>query len=175
MAKRNKRRRDMVPDPTRDVTGAAAVAGELAAPAAVLTFQGEAFELAPRLGMMPLLKFAHLAKQDIDSNELDGLVAMYDLLRNVIADDDWQRFEEHATLVRADGDDLMEVVSQAIEAITARPTARPSDSSGGPATTRPSSADDSSSRVVRRLELEGRPSIALMVRQRQEVVSRASA
>lgn len=147
----------------------------VAAPAAVLTFEGRTFRLAGKVGLMPLMKFAHLAKQDVDANEMEGLVAIYDLLRSVIADEDWAGFEEHASLMRADGDDLMDVVTQAIEAISARPTDRPSDSSAGPSTTSPSSAESSSSQVIRRLEEQGRPSIALMVQQAEEFGSRASA
>ncbi|NUQ32421.1 MAG: hypothetical protein HOP99_06335 [Dermatophilaceae bacterium] len=140
-----------------------------------LTFEGQSFALASKVGLMPLMKFAHIARQGVDANDMEGLVAIYDMLRNVIADEDWERFESHATTVRADGDDLMGLVQQAIQAISERPTERPSDSSDGPQTTSVSSAGDSSSRVIRRLEEQGRPSLALMVQQAQEQGSRASA
>lgn len=140
-----------------------------------LTFEGQSFTLASKVGLMPLMKFAHIARQGVDANDMEGLVAIYDMLRNVIADEDWERFESHATTVRADGDDLMGLVQQAIQAISERPTERPSDSSDGPQTTSDSSAGDSSSRVIRRLEEQGRPSLALMVQQAQEQGSRASA
>lgn len=140
-----------------------------------LTFEGQSFALASKVGLMPLMKFAHIARQGVDANDMEGLVAIYDMLRNVIADEDWERFESHATTVRADGDDLMGLVQQAIQAISERPTERPSDSSDGPQTTSDSSAGDSSSRVIRRLEEQGRPSLALMVQQAQEQGSRASA
>lgn len=123
---------------------------------------------------MPLMRFAHLAQKGIDSNDMDGLVAIYDLLRAVIADEDWRRFEEHASVTRADGDDLLAVVKQAMALISERPTVRPSDSSDGPPATNVSSAGDSSSRVIHRLEQEGRPSLALMVQQREQA-SRVSA
>ena len=132
---------------------------------AVLTFEGKPFKVAPKVGLMPLMKFAKLAKQGVDASDMDGLAAIYDLLRSVIADEDWDRFEDHAALVRADGDDLMAVVSQAVEVISQRPTARPSDSSDGPSNASDSSAGDSSSRVIHRLEEQGRPSLALMVKQ----------
>lgn len=152
-----------------------ALAGSVVAPAAVITFAGKPFRVAEKVGLMPLLKFAHLAKLGVDGDDMEGLVAIYDLLVNVIDPVDWDAFEQHSIEVRASGDDLMEVVTQAIQAITARPTVRPSDSSDGPARTKDSSPDDSSSRVIRRLEKEGRPSIALMVRQAQEHGSRVSA
>jgi hypothetical protein len=140
-----------------------------------LQFEGQSFALATKVGLMPLMRFAHLAQKGIDAADMDGLVAIYDLLRNVIADEDWGRFEEHASVTRADGDDLLEVVKQAMAAISERPTDRPSDSSDGPQATSDSSADVSSSPVIHRLEQEGRPSIALMVQQAQEQGSRASA
>jgi hypothetical protein len=140
---------------------------------AELEFEGASFAVASKVGLMPLLRFAHLSKQGVDANDMDGMSAIYDLLRSVIADEDWGRFENHASVVRADGDDLMGVVSQAIELISERPTVRPSESSDGSAITSVSSVVDSSSRVIRRLEQEGRPSIALAVQQAQD--SRVSA
>lgn len=154
--------------------GKRAIEGGVAAPAAVLTFEGKTFRLADKVGAMPMMKFAHLAKQGTDANELEGLVAIYDLLRSVIADEEWAAFEEHASFKRANGDDLMDVVQQAIAAIAARPTVRPSDSSVGPTTTSTSSAGDSSSRVVHRLEESGRPDLALLVQDSQEFGSRAT-
>lgn len=142
---------------------------------ASLTFEGRSFRVADKVGLMPLMKFAHLAKQGVDANNQDGLVALFDLLRSVIADEAWSAFEEHASLVRATGDELLEVVKDAIAVIAQRPTVRPSDSSDGPPTTKDTSAVGSSSRVIHRLESEGRPSLALMVQQAQEHGSRASA
>lgn len=167
MAKRSKGKR------SRELQKA--LQGSLVAPAPVLTFAGKPFKVADKLGLMPLLRFAHLAKQGVDSDDMEGLVAIYDLLVNVIAPEDWEAFEQHAVDVRAEGEALMAVVTQAIGLIAQRPTERPSDSSDGSPTTRGSSTDDSSSRVIRRLEKEGRPSIALMVRQAQEHASRVSA
>lgn len=152
-----------------------ALSGDVVESKPVLAFQGESFEVAAKLGLMPLLAFAHVAKQGVDANDMKGLVAIYDLLRNVLADDEWDRFTELATATRADGDELMEVVSQAIELISSRPTGRSSDSSAGPEKTKDSSADDLSLRVIRRLEHEGRPSIALMVKRRMEAEHQAHA
>ena len=144
------------------------------ADAPTLTFAGESFAVADKIGWMPLMRFARLAKDGVDTDEMEGLAAIYDLLRDCILEQDWARFEAHATKVRA-GEELLQVVSQAVALITARPTSQPSDSSGGPPTTSGSSADGSGSPVtslVERLEREGRPSIAYMVQQAQ--ASRAS-
>lgn len=43
-------------------------------------WQGERFFIADRIGLAPLLRFAKVAKQGTDSDDMDGLVAMHDLL-----------------------------------------------------------------------------------------------
>lgn len=132
-----------------------------------LTFAGESFRLADKIGLMPLMRFAHVSRRGVDSNDMEGLAAIYDLLKQCVADEDWDRFEDHATTTRADGDDLLEVVSQAVQAIAERPTQEPSDSSDGPTRTSGSSAGGSSSRVIARLEERGRPDLAVIVDQAQ--------
>lgn len=138
-----------------------------------IEYAGERFALADRIGLMPLMRFAHLARTGVDSDDMEGLDAMYALLRQCFTDEAWTKFEDAATRQRADGEELMGVVKQAIEAIAARPTGRPSDSSDGPESTSESSAGDSSSPVIDRLERQGRPDLALIVAQAEE--SRASA
>lgn len=138
-----------------------------------ITFAGEEFEVADKIGLMPLMRFAHLARAGVDADDMEGLDAMYSLLRQCLTDDAWLRFEDAATRSRADGDELMAVVKEAIAVMTARPTGRPSDSSDGPQIMSENSADDSSSQVIARLERQGRPDLALMVTQAQEY--RASA
>jgi hypothetical protein len=139
-----------------------------------LQFAGESFAVADKIGWMPLMRFAVLAKQGVDTDDMDGLVAVHDLLRACIADQDWERFQAHADKVRA-GEELLQVVTQAVALITERPTSQPSDSSDGPLTTSAPSADGYGSPVTsltQRLEREGRPSIAYMVQQAE--ASRAS-
>lgn len=134
---------------------------------------GRSFELAPKVGLLPLLRFAHLAKQGMDSTDIEGMDAMYVLLRQCFTAESWAAFEDAATEALADGDELLEVVGAAMTAMTARPTGRPSDSSGGSQTTSTNSAGDSSSPVIDRLVEKGRPDLALIVTQAQ--ASRASA
>lgn len=132
-------------------------------------FFGGRFQVAERVGLMPLMRFAKVAKSGVDSDDMAGLAAMYDLLEQCIAPADWQRFQDAADKARADGEELMKVVQTAIELISARPTGRPSDSSDGPQITpqrsgsgRDSSAEESL-RVVRELEAAGRPDKAQFV------------
>lgn len=131
-------------------------------------FLGEQFRVAERVGALPIMRFAKAAKSGTDSNDMEGLVALYDLLAQVIHPDDWARFEAHADREHADGDQLLVVVQQALAAVAGRPTGRSSDSSDGPQTIEPSSTDDSSSPVIHRLNEQGRPDLALLVRRRQE-------
>jgi hypothetical protein len=127
-------------------------------------FHGEKYRIADQIGLMPLMRFAKVAQAGVDSSDMDGLVAMYDLMEQCLVDEDWARFAAAATKHRADGEELMDVVRQAIEAMAERPTQRSSDSSDGPPSTSGNSTGDSSSQVVRRLERQGRPDLALLVR-----------
>src|SRR5690348_16012913 len=98
-------------------------------------FCGEQFTIADKIGLMPLMRFAKVGKAGVDSDSLEGLVAMYDLLEQCLAPEEWQRFQNTADLNRADADELLAVVTKVFEVLSERPTSRPSDSSDGPSTT----------------------------------------
>ena len=131
-------------------------------------FLGEQFKVADKVGALPLMRFAKVATSGVDANEMAGLAAVYDLLGQVIHDDDWDRFENHADREHADGDQLLGLVQEVFALLAARPTGRPSDSSVGPQTIEPRSTAGSSSPVIDRLNTNGRPDLALLVRKRQE-------
>lgn len=131
-----------------------------------VSFAGETFTVADRIGLMPLMRFAKVAQAGVDSADLEGLAAMYDLLEQCIAPQDWRRFQAAADRARSDGEELMGVVGEVMRLLTDRPTSRPSDSSDGPSSTAPNSTGGSSSRVARRLA--ARPDLQLMVMQSQE-------
>lgn len=117
-----------------------------AADTAHVEFKGEKFRLADDTGIMPLLMFAAAAHDGLDSRDMAGLAAMYAMVRDCIADDaEWQRFVRHAVLTKAKADDLMTVVNQAVEILTARPQVPPGDSSAGRRTTSDGSKGSSSS------------------------------
>jgi hypothetical protein len=95
-------------------------------------FLGKEFAIASKIGLMPLMRFAHAAKSGLDSDDMEGMAAMYDMLRQAIADEPvfvfkgrqitreeandlppeatpevqvfggWDEFEAHATRERAD-------------------------------------------------------------------------
>ena len=138
-------------------------------------FAGAEFRMAVNIGYMPMLRFATVAKTGIDSNELEALFAMSELLRNCVHVDDWERFQSHATDVGASGDELMEVVGRVMALAGDRPTGRSSDSSDGPRTIEPSSTVDSSlqamDNVIGMYNEKGRGDLALMVRRRREALT----
>ncbi len=140
---------------------------------ASISFAGETFTISERIGLMPLMRFAKVAQGGADTNDLAGLAAMYDLLEQCFPSEEWQRFQNVADREHSDGDELMKVVSDVFEVLSARPTERPSVSSDGPSTVSVRSADGSSSPVIDRLVSQGRPDLALLVTRAQE--SRVSA
>lgn len=134
-----------------------------------VTFMGAEFAVASKVGLMALMKFAHIAKQGVNSSDQEGLAAMYDLLQQCIADEEWGLFEAHANKTRADDEELLQVIKDVMEILSQRPTSRPSDSSAGPQQTAPTSAEDSSSlEVVRRLKSQGRPDLGMAVLRQAE-------
>lgn len=136
-------------------------------------FLGERFRIADKVSSLALMRFAKVASTGVDADDMEGLAALYDVLEQCIDPGQWSAFQKHADRQRAQSDDLLELVKEVLPRIAARPTGRPSDSSDGPPMPNGLFADDSSSRVITRLEARGRPDLALMVHQAQ--ASRASA
>ncbi len=113
-----------------------------------IEFLGERFRLRKKIGKMPLLRFAAMADAGGETGDMKILAAMYKLLRACIVEEDWERFGDHADETGADEDDLLAVVGQAIEQVTARPTQRPAVSSAGPPRTSENSKVPSTLRLV---------------------------
>lgn len=116
-------------------------------------FMGEKFRVAEKLGAMPLLQYANAAREGLDSDSMEGLAAMYAMIRDCIADDEWKRFERHATSTRADQAELLNVVTDVVAILTARPTVPPGDSSPGRPATSANSKAQPGSQDIRHLEL----------------------
>jgi hypothetical protein len=141
-----------------------------------IEFLGERFRLADSIGLMPLLKFAHAAKTGLTSDDMEGLSAMYLLIRScldrsqvqatnpdgtLIFDDaekpvwagpsQWDLFEAHAIDVNADGEDLSGLINRAVQVVSARPRKRRGGSSASSPQTLPSSRESSSSPDTRRV------------------------
>jgi hypothetical protein len=105
---------------------------------------GGEYRIRERIGMMPWLMFAHAAKGGLDGNDMDGLAAIYALLKSCIHPDDWPRFEADMIDKQAEDDDLIPVITHTMQIVAARPTKRRSDSPDGPSTTTPPSTAVSS-------------------------------
>ncbi len=130
---------------------------------AEVEFGGERFATADKIGLMPLMRFAKVAKAGADAQDMDGLAALYDLLQQCIDPADWARFEAAADRAHAEGDELMAVIGKVFESLSERPTRQPSDSSAGQQTTPQRSGGGSYLQVVKRLEEQGRPELAHVV------------
>jgi hypothetical protein len=139
-----------------------------------IEFLGERFGLAERIGLMPMLAFANASKRGLDSDDLEGMAAMYALIRDVLdqrrtqavdpatgepavdaagepvweGPSEWMRFEAHAIDQQADGEELMKFVGEAMALVAARPRKRREVSSAGSPQTSPTSKDISSSPVI---------------------------
>ena len=92
---------------------------------------GEWFKVRDKVPSMALLKFAAAAAGGMKSESMDGLAAMYAMLKGCIRPEEWSRFEQHAMDAGADGDDLFPVINQTLELLSARPTKQPGVSSPG--------------------------------------------
>ena len=132
-----------VVDPEVEARRMQGLAAGIDTDAETVDFFGESFRIGTKVGLMPLMKFAVSAKRGTDAGDMEGLVAMYEMLSDCIHPEDWESFQDHATLHKADGDDLMSVVGEVIAALSARPTQRRSGSSSGRPTTTPGSTDGS--------------------------------
>jgi hypothetical protein len=156
---------------------------------ATVELRGRRFRVREQgVSLLALMKFATLAKRQAakrqadpatsGGDDMEGLAALYALLRSCIADDEWDAFEDHANDVGAGSEDLMHVVRDAVQAAAGRPTQQLSGSPAGQSTTGPSSAGTSSGRgsyvrqgdprVQHDLEARGRPDLALVVMRARE-------
>jgi hypothetical protein len=106
------------------------------------------FRIAKSIGLMPLLRFAHAAKSGLDTDDLEGMAALYTMIADVVDPDDWTAFQEYATMIKAEDEELMEFVSSAMEVIAARPRKRRGNSSATSQNTRPKSKGSSSGQAT---------------------------
>ncbi len=110
-----------------------------------VTFKGEKYRIADRVGAMPAWEFAWYAAQGVDADSMEGLAAMYELIRDSIDPADWPRFRRAAIDKKASSSELLAVCGEVTALITGRPTMPPSDSSTGRSPTPDTSKASSSS------------------------------
>jgi hypothetical protein len=122
-----------------------------------ITFYDRQYRISDRVALLPLLEFANAADNDMDSGDMEGMAALYRLIRSCFyrgepacgqcehctgqypepkrcqyyKPGDWEKFKRHATDVCADEDDILDVVREVIEVVSARPT-RPRSGSSPP-------------------------------------------
>jgi hypothetical protein len=135
-----------------------------------VTYCGETFILPEGEPTLELMEYARVVVE-YDTNSLRGMAALLDLLEVCIGPDNWERFTTLTREKHVGSDALFEVVRDVYAAHAERPTSRPSASSDGPPPTPVRSADDSSLRVIGRLEGQGRPDLALQVQKAQEFLA----
>ncbi len=111
-----------------------------------IIFYGEQFQIADEVGGMVMFDFADVAARGIDSNEMEGLAAMRALIKDCLADGEWQRFHDATIRHKVPPDVLMAVATKVYEVISSRPTESPSGSAGGRSNTSPSSSTSASRR-----------------------------
>lgn len=162
----------LVPDQAETQSVQAASEGVVLEDGDRIEFYGESFRLADRVGTMPMLAFANASKKGLDSDDMEGLAAMYAMIRGVIHrpplldennervrdengrllrdESEWRRFETLAEDECAEGDEIMDFVRRAMEVMAARPSKPRAISSDGSRPTSERSRDDSSSPVTRR-------------------------
>lgn len=87
------------------------------------------FRLREKVGAMAMFKWS--AAAELSSDDPRALGAIYALLKSLIHKEDWQKFEEYALNEDADAEELLDVITVALETISGRPTSQPSASSAG--------------------------------------------
>jgi hypothetical protein len=55
---------------------------------------GETFEIAGSAGAIPIIKFAHAAQSGLDTAEMQGMAAMYEMLKYVLKPDEYRDLTE---------------------------------------------------------------------------------
>lgn len=152
-----------------------------------IDLHGEEYRIGERVGLMPMMRYARVAKRQLEReksgaksdgmDEIESLDATLSLLEQCVHPDDWSRFERDTTAKGLGQEEYMEFAGRVMALLANRPTTRPFDSSDGPQTTEPSSTvvssspDTGPSRVVERFNQQGRPDLALLVRKREESLS----
>lgn len=82
--------------------------------------KGEKFRLREKIGAMAMFKWS--AASDMDTDNPRALGAIYAMIKSVILKEDWYAFETHALDTDADAEELLDVVTKALEIVGGRPT-----------------------------------------------------
>src|ERR1700751_211037 len=87
-----------------------------------VTLADKKFRLREKVGAMAMFKWS--AASELSSDDPRALGAIYALLKSLIHKEDWAKFEERALDEDQDAEDLLDVITNALEIISGRPTAQ---------------------------------------------------
>lgn len=108
-----------------------------------ITLKGKRYRLADEIGAMPLLMWASVSEMSTEDN--GALAAIYNMLGDCIHEDHWNQFRWDAIKSKAQTEELLDVITGALEILTANPTESSSSASAGSAPTSAASKAGSSS------------------------------
>jgi hypothetical protein len=133
----------------------------------VFGYFGSRIRVNPNLTDLVIVDlFTEMADAGQSEDATKTAAALRSMRSALIHPDDLDEFNTRVREHRQSLADLVELTKKLLEAVTARPTSRLSDSSDGPSATTASSGDDSSSAALRLLQ--GRPDLAVAVVQAKE-------
>ena len=80
------------------------------------------FRVREKIGAMAMFKWS--AASELTTEDPRALGAIYAMLRSVIMKEDWTEFEDYALDNDADAEELLNVITEALEIVAGRPTAQ---------------------------------------------------
>lgn len=80
----------------------------------------EKFRVREKIGAMAMFKWS--AASEMSTEDPRALGAIYAMLKSVILKEDWARFEEYALDTDAGAEELLDVITGALEIVAGRPT-----------------------------------------------------
>jgi hypothetical protein len=134
---------------------------------------GATLRTHPGLTDLMLIDVIETVGEAEDADGLEALRMFRGLVASLVHPDD---VDDLWRLAKANGQtssDIGDMCEQIIEAVTDRPTVRPSESSDGPHSTGRNSVAGSSSPAIALLEGKGRPDLALVVVRTEEFMASA--
>lgn len=99
-------------------------------PAPSITFMGESYKVAAKIGVWPLMQFARAAEAGVNMTDHRGLAAFHAQMQDVIHEDDWGRFQEDMIMKKVDMEELLECARQAVEIVQAAMVAKAPPANG---------------------------------------------
>lgn len=103
------------------------------------------FRVADRIGALAMMRLGKMAGADPSLySDLEWLGAMFTMIQQVVADEEWGRFEKFCTEQRVEIESLQKVLNDAMEVMSRRPTKSRSGSASGQTETAPVWSGDSS-------------------------------